>query len=112
MIPRKSSTEEAGMPRFARSFLGAMIFAGPLLAQPRAAIFTVEQSQSGRAIYTRICSGCHGAEDRKDTSELQSPCNLVCRLLLEKKKKKDYWFESRKNKQLKITTLNTVFASY
>src|SRR2546426_7807454 len=24
------------------------------------------------------------------TSELQSPCNLVCRLLLEKKKKKEY----------------------
>src|SRR2546426_8330217 len=24
------------------------------------------------------------------TSELQSPCNLVCRLLLEKKKKRDY----------------------
>src|SRR5256885_17261543 len=33
-----------------------------------------------------------GAEKRKrseeHTSELQSPCNLVCRLLLEKKKKK------------------------
>src|SRR2546426_1654166 len=32
-----------------------------------------------------------GAEDRfrseEHTSELQSPCNLVCRLLLEKKKK-------------------------
>src|SRR5256885_5484409 len=30
------------------------------------------------------------AEDRSEehTSELQSPCNLVCRLLLEKKKKK------------------------
>src|SRR6266850_5203448 len=28
--------------------------------------------------------------DRRDTSELQSPCNLVCRLLLEKKKKKKY----------------------
>src|SRR3989454_3357586 len=28
--------------------------------------------------------------DRKEhTSELQSPCNLVCRLLLEKKKKKE-----------------------
>src|SRR3989454_3421290 len=26
--------------------------------------------------------------DRKSTRELQSPCNLVCRLLLEKKKKK------------------------
>src|SRR5256885_8013528 len=25
--------------------------------------------------------------DREHTSELQSPCNLVCRLLLEKKKK-------------------------
>src|SRR2546426_8136624 len=25
------------------------------------------------------------------TSELQSPCNLVCRLLLEKKKKKHAW---------------------
>src|SRR2546426_5491672 len=25
------------------------------------------------------------------TSELQSPCNLVCRLLLEKKKKTTYW---------------------
>src|SRR5256885_12494293 len=30
-----------------------------------------------------------GCEDRSEehTSELQSPCNLVCRLLLEKKKK-------------------------
>src|SRR5256885_8545079 len=27
------------------------------------------------------------------TSELQSPCNLVCRLLLEKKKKYNYIFE-------------------
>jgi alcohol dehydrogenase (cytochrome c) len=25
-------------------------------------MFTAEQSQSGRAIYTRICSGCHGAD--------------------------------------------------
>src|SRR5256885_1814338 len=29
---------------------------------------------------------CHRSEEH--TSELQSPCNLVCRLLLEKKKKK------------------------
>src|SRR2546426_2948219 len=29
------------------------------------------------------------------TSELQSPCNLVCRLLLEKKKKKRYNINSR-----------------
>src|SRR2546426_4737835 len=31
--------------------------------------------------------GCCRSEEH--TSELQSPCNLVCRLLLEKKKKKD-----------------------
>src|SRR5256885_8548557 len=31
-------------------------------------------------------SGIHRSEEH--TSELQSPCNLVCRLLLEKKKKK------------------------
>src|SRR5256885_3768379 len=33
-------------------------------------------------------------EDRKSTSELQSPCNLVCRLLLEKKKTKSNARES------------------
>src|SRR5256885_8675904 len=31
------------------------------------------------------------------TSELQSPCNLVCRLLLEKKKKNSTQFHSRLN---------------
>src|SRR2546426_2213738 len=30
----------------------------------------------------------HGMRSEEHTSELQSPCNLVCRLLLEKKKKK------------------------
>src|SRR2546426_3318769 len=34
---------------------------------------------------------CRGdpARSEEHTSELQSPCNLVCRLLLEKKKKKE-----------------------
>src|SRR6266446_2902212 len=39
------------------------------------------------------------------TSELQSPCNLVCRLLLEKKKKKKYLIlilKKKKNKKKKI----------
>src|SRR2546426_12651609 len=31
--------------------------------------------------------GGAGARSEEHTSELQSPCNLVCRLLLEKKKK-------------------------
>src|SRR5256885_9285075 len=29
----------------------------------------------------------HGGRSEEHTSELQSPCNLVCRLLLEKKKR-------------------------
>src|SRR2546426_6808469 len=32
-------------------------------------------------------SSAHGERSEEHTSELQSPCNLVCRLLLEKKKK-------------------------
>src|SRR2546426_6519189 len=47
----------------------------------------------------RICgfgsgSGHWGGKPRSEehTSELQSPCNLVCRLLLEKKKLYDYLF--------------------
>src|SRR2546426_1830982 len=40
--------------------------------------------------------GVHRSEEH--TSELQSPCNLVCRLLLEKKKKrKAVWRTVRRN---------------
>src|SRR6266566_8407591 len=48
----------------------------PVLAQPVAA---VSGPGSRVALATR---------SEEHTSELQSPCNLVCRLLLEKKKKK------------------------
>src|SRR5688500_20070361 len=36
---------------------------------------------------TRRCFPKRGRRSEEHTSELQSPCNLVCRLLLEKKKK-------------------------
>src|SRR2546426_8999026 len=35
------------------------------------------------------CGGSSTPRSEEHTSELQSPCNLVCRLLLEKKKKKN-----------------------
>src|SRR2546426_1016057 len=47
-----------------------------------------------RAAYSRVssCSTGYGVtiprRSEEHTSELQSPCNLVCRLLLEKKKNK------------------------
>src|SRR2546426_1442660 len=36
-----------------------------------------------------------GTRSEEHTSELQSPCNLVCRLLLEKKKKKQHELSRR-----------------
>src|SRR5256885_5510236 len=44
-------------------------------------------STQGRGSCT--CRGPHGCRSEEHTSELQSPCNLVCRLLLEKKKTKN-----------------------
>src|SRR2546426_1231362 len=38
------------------------------------------------AALTALFSGKDGTRSEEHTSELQSPCNLVCRLLLEKKK--------------------------
>src|SRR2546426_4121232 len=35
---------------------------------------------------TVFCKQCAWTRSEEHTSELQSPCNLVCRLLLEKKK--------------------------
>src|SRR5256885_12471151 len=35
-----------------------------------------------------VAGDFHAPRSEEHTSELQSPCNLVCRLLLEKKKKK------------------------
>src|SRR2546426_6800027 len=40
-----------------------------------------------RAAAVAAALGGDGVRSEEHTSELQSPCNLVCRLLLEKKKK-------------------------
>src|SRR5256885_16248459 len=40
----------------------------------------------GRAVITRVRLALPKDRSEEHTSELQSPCNLVCRLLLEKKK--------------------------
>src|SRR5256885_4155341 len=43
------------------------------------------RGRANRAGGTR-CEPCACSRSEEHTSELQSPCNLVCRLLLEKKK--------------------------
>src|SRR6266487_6011484 len=54
------------------------------------------------------CACCHVFRSEEHTSELQSPVHLVCRLLLEKKKKKTrhtyYLKQNRTHKQKKKDT--------
>src|SRR5256885_13863080 len=58
----------------------------PISLEPTRRSWSAEPCGPGK---TR--SGLHGdgdARSEEHTSELQSPCNLVCRLLLEKKKRR------------------------
>src|SRR5256885_13001334 len=68
-----------------RSVLSAAAFtvsltaaSGPLLA-----------ADAQELLKEKACLSCHTLRSEEHTSELQSPCNLVCRLLLEKKKMLD-----------------------
>src|SRR5256885_12504919 len=45
-------------------------------------------SCTARALHSAPVRGSRAKRSEEHTSELQSPCNLVCRLLLEKKKNK------------------------
>src|SRR5256885_8633344 len=75
----------------------------PYLDVPGTTVFDAEQSRKGYWL-NQFCMSLMKAENRErfraderaylgrseeHTSELQSPCNLVCRLLLEKKKTND-----------------------
>src|SRR2546430_11288403 len=53
-------------------------------AEPIAAVFLMEERRFGEVHLTR-----HVLRSEEHTSELQSQSNLVCRLLLEKKKQTD-----------------------
>src|SRR2546426_2879172 len=59
---------------------------------------------AGRALQRRPRLG-RNRRSEEHTSELQSPCNLVCRLLLEKKKKKIYLTDSAEPSQIHRTTV-------
>src|SRR5256885_3562206 len=56
-----------------------------LYAGARALLFPGEED-FGIVPLESLASGCPVVRSEEHTSELQSPCNLVCRLLLEKKK--------------------------
>src|SRR5256885_4081264 len=48
-------------------------------------VISLERPTRGSAVVTKLTD----YRSEEHTSELQSPCNLVCRLLLEKKKQKN-----------------------
>src|SRR5205807_7474955 len=48
-------------------------------------------TETGITVVTRDYSLFESPRSEEHTSELQSPCNLVCRLLLEKKKNTSYY---------------------
>src|SRR3989454_6951059 len=82
-----------------------------LRPEPRIALHGPQEEHPGGAPldeHGKRHGGLHRSEEH--TSELQSPCNLVCRLLLEKKKKK----KKKKEYETKYKILNysnTVVAS-
>src|SRR2546426_7481237 len=83
--------------------LPGLLVAGATLAPPLAA-------QSGRIAYESFAlpNGLrvlYSERSEEHTSELQSPCNLVCRLLLEKKKNNYSKNDSSRDSQL--TTMCT-----
>src|SRR2546426_1434720 len=62
--------------------------------------YSVEPANGFLLIYTN-----DNARSEEHTSELQSPCNLVCRLLLEKKKKTKLYKYMYKIRRLMTITL-------
>src|SRR6266446_9556034 len=69
----------------------------PTTRRSRASFRTAPEARTIR------CGACR-CRSEEHTSELQSPCNLVCRLLLEKKKKNtiSLFLFKKKNKKKKI----------
>src|SRR5256885_12999334 len=51
-----------------------------------------------------------GKRSEEHTSELQSPCNLVCRLLLEKKKKNKQRSHTTNSKHARVHSLDNALA--
>src|SRR5256885_6585085 len=67
-----------------------------LLTSKMAALETpISPARDPGTSYFKIEGANESRRSEEHTSELQSPCNLVCRLLLEKKKKKKADFSSQ-----------------
>src|SRR5205807_5990017 len=85
--------------------------AGSIRASPKPTPTT--SSTRSRPHATTIPARRSIVRSEEHTSELQSPCNLVCRLLLEKKKKKKSMIKrTRKEKNNQVITVLLTFSYY
>src|SRR2546426_3254674 len=84
---------DASATRLARLGLGAKIFIAATLSVAGVlgvtlGLTSLQANRTADESIRRALAGVRrGVRSEEHTSELQSPCNLVCRLLLEKKKK-------------------------
>src|SRR2546426_12252021 len=94
-VPRggRRSASDRRVDKCAACLHSAKYRTGETTANVRARV-PQQSSVRGRVHIAEARGGCRPAlkaRSEEHTSELQSPCNLVCRLLLEKKKKKQYY---------------------
>src|SRR5256885_13035542 len=61
----------------------------PAERQPKGPVQEADRVRRRACPMSHIARRAAPARSEEHTSELQSPCNLVCRLLLEKKKEKE-----------------------
>src|SRR5256885_5165239 len=73
-----------------RSLLSGLGTVIPVTLGPTSDLFFLSFDQLGSHVHAYVePTVAVSPRSEEHTSELQSPCNLVCRLLLEKKKKED-----------------------
>src|SRR2546426_6947979 len=93
-LPRNSAAPEEGWRittmsiRIASRFRAVSTRVSPFCTElPLAATLTVSAERRFSANSNEIRVRVDASRSEEHTAELQSPCNIVCRLLLEKKKK-------------------------
>src|SRR2546426_6835485 len=79
ILDLRTAMSPTGRGRWALTYLGAAVL---LVAMVRGLVMWTRNLSDAIYLATGLV-----VRSEEHTSELQSPCNLVCRLLLEKKKK-------------------------
>src|SRR2546426_3183147 len=90
--PRSTLFPYTTLFRSQTSFLDAGLWCSQLVCITRAGgvgvlLFIAQYGFAGQLNLVALFADALHQRSEEHTSELQSPCNLVCRLLLEKKKK-------------------------